>query len=134
MGSHEASFDIEPSRAAVSAFADQLAEFCDAQAVPSAVLNAFQVALDDVLTNIIDYSAPNAPVSTIRAHVSVMPDGLQVTVEDDGIAFDPLSAAEPNLDLDLDDRPIGGLGIHLVKTLMDGPTGHLDLGRLRLRP
>jgi serine/threonine-protein kinase RsbW len=39
-------------------------------------------------------------------------------VEDDGRAFNPLEAAAPNLDASIDERPIGGLGIHLVRSVM----------------
>jgi serine/threonine-protein kinase RsbW len=45
-----------------------------------------------------------------------------VTIEDDGVAFDPLARAAPDVTADLDEREIGGLGIHLVRTLMDGMT------------
>ncbi len=40
-------------------------------------------------------------------------------IEDDGIAFDPLIAPPPDLDSDIEDRPIGGLGVYLVKEMMD---------------
>lgn len=40
-------------------------------------------------------------------------------VEDDGPAFDPLAAPEPDLDAPLEDRPVGGLGIHLLREMMD---------------
>jgi anti-sigma regulatory factor (Ser/Thr protein kinase) len=47
-------------------------------------------------------------------------DTLTIEVSDDGYPFNPLEdAAEPNLDALLDDRSIGGLGVHLVRTLMD---------------
>ena len=83
-------------------------------------LLAFQVALDEVLTNIIDYAHPEHPVSLIAIHVSTPPGGLEITIEDNGIAFNPLeSDADPDLEQSLEERPIGGLGIHLVKSLMD---------------
>lgn len=117
---NEASFQIEPNRAAVSAFADELATYCEAHEVPMAVLLAFQVSLDEVLTNIIDYAHPDHPVSLIAIHVCTPPGGLKITIEDNGIAFNPLeSDSDPDLELSLDERPIGGLGIHLVKSLMD---------------
>jgi hypothetical protein len=44
---------------------------------------------------------------------------VQATVEDDGKAFDPFSLGTPDIDAGLDDRAVGGLGVHLVKELMD---------------
>ena len=117
---NEASFQIEPRRSSVSSFADELAAYCEKHDVPMAVLLAFQVALDEVLTNIIDYAHPEHPVSLIAIHVSTPPGGLEITIEDNGIAFNPLeSDADPDLEQSLEERPIGGLGIHLVKSLMD---------------
>ncbi|MEY2680903.1 MAG: anti-sigma regulatory factor, partial [Pseudomonadota bacterium] len=46
-------------------------------------------------------------------------DELNIVIEDDGIPFDPFSLAEPNLELSLDERAIGGLGVHFTRTLMD---------------
>ena len=48
------------------------------------------------------------------------PDALTIKIADDGRAFDPLSQAPtPDVDANLEDRPIGGLGVYLVQTLMD---------------
>ena len=44
---------------------------------------------------------------------------VTLTVLDDGAPFDPLSAPSPNADLSIDDRPIGGLGVHMMRKLMD---------------
>ena len=44
---------------------------------------------------------------------------LTIDVSDDGIAFNPLDATPPNLDLPIMERPVGGLGIHIVRTVMD---------------
>ena len=46
-------------------------------------------------------------------------DLLSIQVADDGVAFNPLLAPEPDLDLAIDQRPVGGLGIHLMRTMMD---------------
>jgi serine/threonine-protein kinase RsbW len=56
-----------------------------------------------------------------------------VVVADDGPEFDPLSAAEPDTTLGVEDRPIGGLGIALVRRLMDEVAYERRDGRNRLR-
>jgi anti-sigma regulatory factor (Ser/Thr protein kinase) len=54
---------------------------------------------------------------------------VTVTVEDDGVPFNPLEATEPDLDRPLEERSIGGLGIHLVKNLMDDVEYRREAGR-----
>ena len=44
---------------------------------------------------------------------------LRLELSDDGIAFDPLSLPPPDVSLDIEDRLIGGLGVHLIRTMMD---------------
>ena len=83
-------------------------------------LNAINVSLDEVLTNIISYGYDDGAEHSIAIRVALETDG-QVTIEvaDDGKPFNPLETPEPDTDADIDDRPIGGLGIHLVLKLMD---------------
>ena len=83
-------------------------------------LNAINVSLDEILTNIISYGYDDGAAHLIAVRVALEGDG-QVTVEvaDDGRAFNPLQSPEPDTHAAIDDRPIGGLGIHLVLRLMD---------------
>ena len=46
-------------------------------------------------------------------------DTFTVELEDDARPYNPLEAPEPDLEAEIDDRPIGGLGVHLVRTIMD---------------
>jgi len=78
------------------------------------------LAVDEVLINVINHGFPDdgrddgVVVVTVRRES----DGVALVVEDSGVAFDPLAEApEPDLDAAVDDRPIGGLGVHLVKAL-----------------
>lgn len=114
-------FSIPARRAEVSAFADRFEDYCLAAQVPTAVMHAFQVVFDELLTNTIDYAyGGEDPDRSIELRFSHDADAAEAELIDDGIGFDPLQQAPaPELDLELDDRPIGGLGIHLVKSLMD---------------
>lgn len=81
-------------------------------------LGDLELALEECLVNIVNhaYAGAGGPIDLIcfrRAH------SLAVRIEDEGIAFDPTAAAAPDLTADLDERPIGGLGVHLVRRLMD---------------
>src|SRR5262245_9895035 len=78
-----------------------------------------KLALDETLTNIMSYAYDNAVEHIIVARLSLTQGKLIVEVEDDGIPFNPLSAPEPDTKQSLEERSIGGLGIYLVRKLMD---------------
>ncbi len=54
---------------------------------------------------------------------------LIVTITDDGVPFNPLSAEAPRLDAPLEEREIGGLGIHLVRNMIDDVTYNRRIGK-----
>lgn len=93
--------------------------FADAAQLPSIVIGAVQVVLDELLSNTVKAGYPDGGPGRIEAAFEVVDGHLQITLVDDGIAFDPLERADPDTEAALEDRPIGGLGIYLVKQLMD---------------
>ena len=113
-------FSIGNQRSDVSAFSDRFDAWCANHGVATSIVVAFQVAFDELLTNVIDYSLAGVAAPHIEVIVQLDDAVLSAELVDNGPAFDPLAeAAEPDLDLDVEDRPIGGLGIHLVRNLMD---------------
>lgn len=129
----EAAYTIANRRADVAAFADVFENFCLQHRLETVVLRAFQVAFDELLTNIVDYGHSDDEDHAIEVRLKLDDSALQAEVIDGGAAFDPLTdSAAPDLDLTIDDRPIGGLGIHLVRTLMDDISYRRDNGRNRL--
>ena len=77
------------------------------------------LVLDEVVTNIIDYGYDDADRHEIRVTMTCEGNVLTIEVDDDARAFDPLAAPPPDLDLPLEERPIGGLGIHIVRSVMN---------------
>ena len=79
------------------------------------------LALDELITNVVNYGDDNpAEEFGISLTLNQTDDTLTIVLEDDGEPFDPFSeAAAPDIDAALEDRPIGGLGIHFVKSLTD---------------
>lgn len=77
------------------------------------------LVLDELVSNIIKYGHDDEREHEIRVFVSVDRDWLTISIEDDGRAFNPLEAPAPDLDLPIERRPIGGLGLFLVKSIMD---------------
>jgi len=78
-----------------------------------------KVALDEILTNIISYAYDDTREHIIVIRLSLDQEKLTVEVEDDGRPFNPLNVPEPDTKELLEERPIGGLGIYLVRKLID---------------
>ena len=76
-----------------------------------------QLAVDEACTNVIHYAYEGTGI--IRITVELASGELIVTVDDQGKPFNPLEVPPPDLDSGAEDRPIGGLGIHLIKNLMN---------------
>lgn len=80
----------------------------------------FNVCLDEIVTNIIKHGYEKSNTrGVIELFLNGLPEMAEVIVKDDAPAFDPLSANAPDFDLELEDMPIGGLGIYLTKEMMD---------------
>jgi serine/threonine-protein kinase RsbW len=87
--------------------------------MPEATVAHFTLACDELLTNIISYGFRDDRVHKIVVVLGLEANTLQAEIIDDGIAFDPLAQPVPDLTLPLEERKIGGLGIHFVRTVMD---------------
>lgn len=77
------------------------------------------LALDELLTNIISYGYCDAGEHTIHLTLSMQLHGVNIVLIDDGRPFNPLDAPSPDTAAPLEDRRIGGLGIHFVRKTMD---------------
>jgi sigma-B regulation protein RsbU (phosphoserine phosphatase) len=77
------------------------------------------LALEEAVTNVIKYAYPEDTVGTVEVSAVEQPGLLTFTIADSGIPFDPTGNPEPDLQASVQERPIGGLGIHLVRTIMD---------------
>jgi len=78
-----------------------------------------QLAAEEVLINVVNYAYPGAN-GDIEIRISPQENKeFEVKVIDSGIAFDPLAKEDPDITLPMEQRQIGGLGIFLVKKIMD---------------
>jgi serine/threonine-protein kinase RsbW len=77
------------------------------------------LALDELFTNIIAYGFQDHQEHIIKISITVEGDQLQMRIEDDGVPFNPLEAETPDIQCGIEECKIGGLGIHLIKKLMD---------------
>ncbi len=82
------------------------------------VVFGMNVALDEMLSNIIKYGYADEAIHEIRVRLSVDGSMLVFEIEDDGLPFDPCAAPDVDTDAPVEERKVGGLGIHIVRNLM----------------
>lgn len=80
-----------------------------------------RLIVEELASNAIDYGAGEVPVGQHELSVDIGIAGELLTLQfrDTGAPFDPLSAPEPDLDADIGDRPLGGLGLYLIRQLAE---------------
>lgn len=93
--------------------------YCAEQGIAPAIAYRVQLAIEEILTNAIKYGFDDGKPHA--AEFSLRRDGEELVLEisDDGKPFDPTQAPPPKLNAALEERRIGGLGVYLVRTMMD---------------
>ncbi len=101
----------------------QLADFvdmvCEEVGMDMAVAIQMNLAMEEAVVNVMDYAYPSGTVGKVTIEAESDDDQLQFTIIDSGTPFDPTAKEEVDTTLSAEERPIGGLGIHLVRQLMD---------------
>ena len=95
-------------------------------------LFCIDLVCDELITNTINYGYADDAEHVIAVNLSVRPNQIVIELEDDGQPFNPLNSATPDTTLALQDRPIGGLGIHLLREMMDRCEYHHADGKNRV--
>jgi serine/threonine-protein kinase RsbW len=80
---------------------------------------SLQLAADEAASNIIEHAYAGISNANLDITCDMRGDTLTITMRDTGISFDPSSVKQPNLKADLSERQIGGLGLYLMRKLMD---------------
>ena len=119
--------------AEIARLGEAIEEFGEHCELPPGDIYKINLALDELITNLISYAYPDGGEHAIDLHLAYADGRLTAVLVDDAAPFDPLSeVAAPDLDAPLDERPIGGLGLHFVRTLMDECAYQRDGERNRL--
>lgn len=108
-------------------------DFAQEQAWPPDIAFQVKLVLEELGVNIVNHAHDDDALHEIEIKIASAADMLTIEIADDGRPFDPLTEApEPDLDSMIEDRPIGGLGIHLVRTMMDEARYRREEGKNRL--
>ena len=80
---------------------------------------SLQLASDEAASNIIEHAYAGVSNASFDVTCDMQGETIIITMRDTGISFDPTRVKEPNLKADLSERQIGGLGVYLMRKLMD---------------
>jgi phosphoserine phosphatase RsbU/P len=112
--------DLKNHLSELSKVSQRLSEFGARHHLGPKVVHDVSLALEEILTNVISYGYDDSEEHQILVRLSLEGGNFTAEVEDDGRPFNPLAVAEPDITKPVDERAVGGLGIHLVRKLMDG--------------
>lgn len=99
---------------------EAIEEFGEECGLSVAEIYKVNLVLDELLTNLISYAYPDRAPHLIQLNLSLSQGRLTAVLTDDASPFDPLGEVKPAvIEGSIDERPIGGLGLHFVRTLMD---------------
>ena len=87
--------------------------------LPATLVHDLHLVIEEVATNVLGHGADDGRVPTLEVEAHLDGRALSMEFRDDGQPFDPLSLPAPDLECDIADRPIGGLGVHLVRELAE---------------
>ena len=101
----------------------QLNEFIDLVAeevgLDMSLTMSLNLAMEEAVVNVMDYAYPDGQKGNVAIEVTADQEWMTFVITDTGIAFDPTTKEDADTTLSAEERPIGGLGIFLVRQLMD---------------
>jgi serine/threonine-protein kinase RsbW len=92
--------------------------FLDRHIIPREAIFRVNLAIEEIVTNIIKYGYDDTAPHAIKVFLALCPDTIRLRLEDDGHPFNPLQTPAPDIHVPLDQRKVGGLGLHLVREIV----------------
>jgi len=96
-----------------------LTDFCTREKLPEDLVPDLELILEELATNVMKYGGVASGADCCRIELERRPDEVEIRFSDAGSAFNPLDREEVDTSLPIEERPIGGLGIHFIKHLTD---------------
>jgi anti-sigma regulatory factor (Ser/Thr protein kinase) len=132
MQSHNCSFELKNDLSELETLCQHLNKFGQDTGLSEACITDINICLDELFTNIVCYGFKDNLEHMTRFNMQLNNNVLTVSIEDEGIPFNPLEKEDPEIPDDLIDVRIGGLGISIVRKLMDDIRYERKHGRNRL--
>ena len=113
------SFELKSSLSELDRLCENLETFGKKFGFSKKLIFEINLALDELFTNIISYGFKDDEEHIIRVTLTPDNDELCLCIEDDGMPFNPIDFETPDVSCSVEECKIGGLGIHIMKKLMD---------------
>ncbi len=97
----------------------EVSAWCNRRALSEEVEYQVNLVLDEVVSNVIRHGYRDRQQHEILVDLLLRNGELTIRVEDDGIQFSPLQVPPPDITKPINERPVGGLGIYMVRQIMD---------------
>ena len=94
-------------------------EVCQELKIDASTALQLNLAIEEAVVNVMNYAYPTGTKGEVRIEAAANEERLRFVISDDGIPFDPTARGEVDTTLSAEERGIGGLGIHLVRRIMD---------------
>ena len=117
---HQLTTTLKNDLAEIARLAEEVERFGESSGLPMKVVFRINLVMDELLTNAISYGYRDDTEHEIRIRLHAADGKVAVDIIDDGAPFNPVDEAPPpDLESEVDDRRIGGLGIHLVRNMVE---------------
>jgi anti-sigma regulatory factor (Ser/Thr protein kinase) len=113
------SLDLVSSVSDLQRLQQAFGTFADRNELPRGVRDAFGVALEEMILNVINHGYQGRDDRPIAVDIAIEKSEVVVAIDDWAPPFDPLTTPTPDVSLPLEQRKTGGLGTHLTRGLMD---------------
>lgn len=101
----------------------QLSEFietvCEENSIDMETTMSLNLALEEAVVNVMNYAYPEGTTGNVTIEIVKGSQYLDFIISDNGKPFDPTAKEKPDTSLSVEERPIGGLGIHIIRQIMD---------------
>lgn len=131
--SERLSMSVAGSRDGLGRVTEEFERFSSVHGLPDPVRRSIQVVLDELLSNTVRSGGDCGREVWIEVDFLLEPHALRVEIVDDGTPFNPLERESPDTSLPLEKRAVGGLGVMLVRHLVDEIAWDGEGGRNRVR-
>jgi serine/threonine-protein kinase RsbW len=117
MSPSDLTFTLRNQRSEIARMFSLLEGFCQANQISEDEMFNVRLVLDEAIINVIVHGFDDAAEHEIRVSLKLDDSVLAIHIDDDGIEYNPLDAPLPRFDLPIEQRRIGGLGVHIMRTL-----------------
>ena len=132
MASHDTA--VATDLAAIPPLIEWVEERCQEAGLGGELTFKFMLAIEEAVTNVVSYAfAERPPPHRIRVRLDIDDERCAAEVVDNGRPFDPSAAPPPDLTGSIEERGAGGLGIHLIRNMVDRVEYRRKDGQNRLR-